>query len=306
MTQRSIRACAPGKINVSLSVGALRSDGYHDLATAFMAVGLFEFVEVTAADDFSVEFHGPISAEDLTTDEDNLALRAARAVAKAGGVETGVSIRIEKHVPIAGGMGGGSADAAATLVACDALWELGLGRDRLYDIAAELGADVPFALIGGVAVGTERGDVLSPALSKGTFHWVLVFSDGELSTPVVFNELDAHRWRTSRDTGITVLEPRVPKEVLQGLRLGDTQMLAEAMQNDLQAAALRLQPRLVGTLELGERLGALAGIVSGSGPTCAFICDDANTAADLVQALESQGIKGHRVSGPVSGAKVMG
>lgn len=288
-----------------LSVGALRSDGYHDLATAFMAVNLFEFVEVTEAERFSVEFQGPVVSDDLSTEDDNLALRAARAIAEVAGIESGVRIRVEKHLPIAGGMAGGSADAAATLVACDALWNLHLGWDRLHEIGAGLGADIPFSLMGGLAVGTDRGDVLSPALCRGSFEWVLVFSDGELSTPVVFNELDAHRWRTSRDTGITVLEPRVPAAVLQALRLGDVQMLAEVMQNDLQAPALRLQPRLVGTLEVGERLGALAGIVSGSGPTCAFLCEDAEAAVDLVKALESQGITGHHVSGPVPGAKVV-
>ncbi|WP_293694979.1 4-(cytidine 5'-diphospho)-2-C-methyl-D-erythritol kinase [uncultured Agrococcus sp.] len=305
MTRRSVRAKAPGKINVYLGVGALRSDGFHDLATAFFSVNLFEFVEVMPTDDFSVSFHGPVSTDDLTTDDDNLAIRAAKALAKAGGIETGVSIRVEKHLPVAGGMAGGSADAAATLVACNELWGLDLGREGLLELGAELGADVPFSLMGGIAIGTGRGDVLSPALNRGSFEWVLVTPGGELSTPVVFNELDAHRWRTSRDTGITVIEPIVPAQVLQALRLGDAQMLAEAMHNDLQAPALKLHPRLVGVLELGERLGALSGLVSGSGPTCALLCEDADAAKQLVKALASHGIQGQRVTGPVSGAKVV-
>lgn len=296
---------APGKINVHLSVGALRSDGYHDLATVFQAVSLYETVEATAADDFSVVFEGPLDTSELSSDGENLAIRAARAVAEAGGVEGGVALRIEKRLPIAGGMAGGSADAAATLVACDELWRLGLGRAKLLEMGAELGADVPFALTGGMAVGTGRGDRLSTLLHRGCFHWVLVFADGELSTPVVFNELDEHRWRTSRDTGIIVLDPTVPTAVMQALRLGDVEMLSDAMHNDLQAAALRLMPRLMGTLELGERLGAAAGIVSGSGPTCAFLCESSEEAEELVRGFAAQGVEGHHVTGPVAGARVV-
>ncbi|MGO3365857.1 4-(cytidine 5'-diphospho)-2-C-methyl-D-erythritol kinase [Agrococcus casei] len=306
MTDRVVRAKAPAKINVFLGVGSLRSDGYHDLSTGFLAVSLFEHVEVRAADDFSVTLDGSIDTSSVPLGESNLAIRAARAVAEACGATGGARIRIEKHVPIAGGMGGGSADAAATLVACNELWNAGLSRDELLALAADLGADVPFALTGGVAMGTGRGDQLSPALHRGKMHWVLVPADGELSTPVVFHELDKRRWSQQGELERNVTQPIVSVGAMQALRLGDVRMLAETMHNDLQAPALRLMPRLVGTLELGERMGALAGIVSGSGPTCAFLCEDEESAVQLVQDFCDQSIRAVHVTGPVAGAKITG
>lgn len=305
VTDRVVRAKAPGKINVFLGVGALRTDGYHDLATGFLAVSLFETVEVRAADTFSLEVSGSLDVSTVPLGETNLAIRAARAVAEALGVDGGAHIRIDKNVPIAGGMGGGSADAAATLIACNELWGGGLSRDRLLELGAELGADVPFALTGGVALGTDRGDNLSPALHKGTMHWVLVPSDGELSTPVVFHELDKQRWKQQGELERVVTQPIVSMGALQALRHGDARMLAETMHNDLQAAALRLMPRLVGTLELGERMGALAGIVSGSGPTCAFLCEDESSARQLVEDFADQSIASVQVTSPVAGARLI-
>lgn len=155
-------------------------------------------------------------------------------------------------------MGGGSADAAATLVACDALWGTELGREELLSLAARLGADVPFALTGGTAIGTGRGDQLSPALAKGTFQWVLVLADFGSSTPDVYRELDRHRDRHAQDIFPAQTQPTVDANVLQALRSGDAQVLAEALSNDLQAPALHLNPSLAGILELGEENGALA------------------------------------------------
>lgn len=300
-----IRAQAPGKINVFLGVGALRSDGYHDLSTGFLAVSLYEYVEVQQADEFSVTLSGSIDVSTVPLGQSNLAVRAARAVAERCGARGGARIHIEKHVPIAGGMGGGSADAAATLVACNALWDAGLSREDLLELGGKLGADVPFALTGGLAVGTGRGDQLSPAMHRGTMHWVLVPADGELSTPVVFHELDKQRWSVHGELERTVTQPIVPVGALQALRLGDVKMLAETMHNDLQAPALRLMPRLVGTLELGERMGALAGIVSGSGPTCAFLCEDAEAAQQLVADFADQSIASVYVTSPAVGAKLI-
>ncbi len=300
-----MRAKAPGKINVYLGVGALQDDGYHDVATAYQAVSLYEFVEATHADDFSVRFSGPIAHDGLSTGADNLAIRAAMALARRGRVSSGVSLSIEKHVPIAGGMGGGSADAAATLVACDELWGLHLGREALHEIAAELGADVPFALAGGTAVGTGRGDRLSPALAKGQFHWVLAYADGGLSTPDVYRALDEHRAVHAADIAPAHDVPTVEARVLQALRAGDASMLADALQNDLQAPALRLMPRLSGTLELGERSGALAGIVSGFGPTVAFLCDDLESAIELQISLSTAQLHAVKVTGPVGGARLV-
>ena len=302
---RVVHAKAPGKINVFMRVGALQDDGYHDVATAYQAVSLYEEVTATEADDFAVRFTGPIDTSGLPTDGSNLAIKAARLLARTTDYRGGVHLEIAKHVPIAGGMGGGSADAAATLVACDHLWGTGLARDDLHELAAELGADVPFALMGGTAVGTGRGDELSPALAKGTFHWLLVLADGGLSTPEVYAELDRHRERHVTDIAPAPSQPTVDIEVLQALRAGDAHQLAEYLHNDLQAPALHLQPELADVLEAGEVAGALAALVSGSGPTVAFLVADADQALDLQVSLSAGGHRVLRATGPVHGARIV-
>ena len=276
---------APGKINVFLKVGALQDDGYHDVAIAYQAVSLSEDVVVTHADDFSVSVSGSVELGRVPLDGSNIA--------------------IEKHVPVTGGMGGGSADAAATLVACDALWGTELPRDEMHELARRLGADVPFALTGGTAIGTGRGDELSPALASGTFQWVLALADFGLSTPAVYRELDAHRERHARDISPADASPSVDTDVLQALRAGDPHMLAAAMHNDLQAPALHLEPGLGDVLELGERNGALAGIVSGSGPTVAFLAADLDAALELQVALSAAQLNVVRATGPVHGARII-
>jgi 4-diphosphocytidyl-2-C-methyl-D-erythritol kinase len=297
---------APGKINVFLAVGDLQDDGYHELATAYQAVSLYEDVRARRADDFSVRVTaGPgVDVSGVPTDESNLAVRAARLLATTTGYRGGVDLSIEKAVPVAGGMGGGSADAAATLLACDALWGTGLGRDDLLKLSAELGADVPFAFAGGTAVGTGRGDELSPALAKGQFQWVLALADFGLSTPTVYRELDEHRLRHSSDIS-PVRQPVVDTGVLQALRAGDAALLADVMHNDLQAPALHLEPGLGRVLELGEGNGALAGIVSGSGPTVAFLAPDLDGALELQIALSAARLTVVRATGPVHGARVI-
>jgi 4-diphosphocytidyl-2-C-methyl-D-erythritol kinase len=304
-TDRVVHVRAPGKINVFMKVGSLLDDGYHEVATAYQAISLYEEVYARPADDFSVRFSGPIDTSGLATDGSNLAIKAARMLARAADYRGGVALEIEKHVPIAGGMGGGSADAAATLVACDHLWGTNVGRDELHELAAQLGADVPFALMGGTAVGTGRGDRLSPALAQGTFHWVLALADDGLSTPQVYAELDRHRERHVHDIAPAPEQPMVDVEVLQALRAGDAHQLAEYLYNDLQAPALHLQPSLAATLELGELQGALAGLVSGSGPTVAFLAADHDSAIDLQVALSASRLTALRATGPVHGARVI-
>lgn len=301
----SVTVRAPGKLNVALLVGALRDDGYHEVATAYQAVSLFEDVRATPATEFSVSFGGPIDTSGLEADDRNLAVRAARLLAAATGYDSGVHLHIDKHVPIAGGMGGGSADAAAALVACDALWQTGLTRDELLGLAARLGADVPFAMQGGTAIGTGRGSELSPALSTGTFHWVLALSDEGMSTPGTYRALDEHRDRHRGDIAPIIDAPVVPEAVLHALRSGDALALADAVRNDLQPAALRLRPDLAHTLEVGERGGALAGIVSGSGPTIAFLVGHVEQAIDLQVTLSAAGTRALRVTGPVPGARIL-
>lgn len=303
--KNSVTVRAPGKINVFFRVGALQPDGYHDVASLYQAVSLFEEVTATEADDFTVRFVGPVDVSGLPTDDTNLVIRAAKLLAERTGYAGGVELTVLKRVPIAGGMGGGSADAAGVLVACDELWGTGLGRSELLAIAAELGADVPFAVEGGTAVGTGRGDELSPALAKGEFHWVLVPSESGLSTPSVYRALDDHREEYLADLGPQPETVKVDTAVLQAVRVGDAGSLAESMHNDLQAASLKLDPRLIRLLELGESRGALAGIVSGSGPTLAFLVAGGQEAAELQAALKREGVSSLTVTGPVHGARIV-
>jgi 4-diphosphocytidyl-2-C-methyl-D-erythritol kinase len=300
-----VHARAPGKVNVFLKVGAVMEDGYHEVATAYQAVSLYEDVRAYPADDFSVEFTGSIDTSGLSTNESNLAIKAARTLARRAGYRGGVRLEIEKHVPIAGGMGGGSADAAATLLACDTLWGTEATKEELLTIAAKLGADVPFSYTGGTAVGTGRGDQLSPALAKGQFHWVFAIAEFGMSTPGVYKELDRHRDRHAQDIFPVSHQPTVDANVLQALRAGDPVMLAESLHNDLQAPALHLAPGLGRVLELGEENGALAGIISGSGPTVAFLAADADSALELQVALSASRLNAVRATGPVHGARLI-
>jgi len=303
----SVRVRAPGKINVFLEVGDVKDDGYHDVATAYQAVSLYEEMTAVEADDITIEVaaRGPVDIAGVPTDDRNLAVRAARLLAETAGIDRGVHLSVVKTVPVAGGMGGGSADAAAALVACDALWGLGMPTSELVRLAARLGADVPFALLGGTAVGTGRGDELSPALARGRFDWVLVPNEVGMSTPVVYGELDAHRERHAVDIGPAPRVPAVAPEVLHALRQGDAEMLAASLRNDLQAPALHLRPDLARVLERGESSGALAGLVSGSGPTLAFLAADEESAIDLQVTLSAAGLVALHVHGPVGGARVL-
>lgn len=301
-----VHARAPGKLNVFLKVGALLEDGYHEVATAYQALSLCEEVRAYPADDFSVTFSGTVDTSGLATDGSNLAIRASTLLARKTGYRHGVRLEIGKHVPVAGGMGGGSADAAATLLACDALWGTDLTREQLLDLAAQLGADVPFAFTGGTAIGTGRGDQLSPALAMGQFQWVLAFADFGMSTPEVYSELDRHRDRHSQDIFPAEVQPRVDANVLQALRAGDPHMLAESLHNDLQAPALHLEPELAAVIELGEENGALAGMISGSGPTVAFLAADLDNALALQIALSAARLNVVRATGPVHGARLVG
>lgn len=299
----SITVRTPAKVNLQLSVGPLRDDGYHDLVTVFHAVSLQDTITATStADGSGIELTmvGE-GAEGLPVDEANLAYRAAELLASDAGIDPDVALDIDKAIPIAGGMAGGSADAAGTLVACDALWRTGYSRDRLAHLAAQLGSDVPFALYGGNAIGRGRGEEITPILGRGRFHWVFALADGGLSTPEVYGKCDELRGDQA------VPEPAVTSELLQALRSGDAQALAGAMHNDLQAAALALRPQLRSLLDSGLEFGALAAIVSGSGPTCAFLVRDDEHALDVAVALTATGscrtVK--RATGPANGAQVM-
>ena len=301
----SVTVRVPGKVNLYLAVGECRDDGYHELTTIFHAVSLLDEVTVRNADVLSLDMSGE-GVESLPTDERNLAWRAAELMAEHVGRSPDVAITVEKSIPVAGGMAGGSADAAAVLVGMNTLWELGVPRRDLHALAAQLGSDVPFALHGGTALGTGRGEELATVLARNTFHWVLAFAAGGLSTPAVFTELD--RLRETADSN-RAEPPRLddPEPVLAALASGDPTQLAPLLGNDLQPAAVSLDPGLRRTLRAGAEAGALAGIVSGSGPTCAFLCASAASAVDIGAQLAGAGVcRTVRVaSGPVHGARVV-
>lgn len=301
VTPGSVTVRVPGKVNLFLAVGDERDDGYHELTTVFHAVSLFDEVVVRAADVLSLEFRGE-GAESLPVDERNLAWQAAVLMAEHAGRAPDVAIAIQKAIPVAGGMAGGSADAAAVLVAMNALWEQGVPRRDLHTLAARLGSDVPFALHGGTALGTGRGEELATVLARNTFHWVLAFADGGLSTPAVFGEIDRLR---ADGGGPARLDD--PEPVLAALAAGDAAQPAPLLGNDLQPAALSLDPGLRRTLRAGKEAGALAGIVSGSGPTCAFLCGSESAAVDVGTELAGAGVcRTVRVaSGPVPGARIV-
>ncbi|MEV8220691.1 4-(cytidine 5'-diphospho)-2-C-methyl-D-erythritol kinase [Microbacterium sp. NPDC077391] len=302
----AVHVRAPGKINVYLGVGPRHDDGYHSLATVFQAVSLYEDVYASAAAGFTLEVDGEVDVSGVPLDDRNLAMRAAKLLAQAAGVDAGVHLRIRKGVPVAGGMGGGSADAAAALVACDALWGTELGAHRLHALAARLGADVPFALHGGTAVGAGRGDELTPALARGRFDWVLVLSEQGLSTPEVYGRLDQLRAQEGVVADDPPMSLDVPLAVLHALRAGDARELAPALLNDLEAAAVIDRPDLGATLIDGIRFGALGGLVSGSGPTIALLCESPEHARAVQDQLLGTGRRALHVHGPVPGARLVG
>jgi 4-diphosphocytidyl-2-C-methyl-D-erythritol kinase len=331
----SVTVRVPAKINLQLAVGPLRPDGYHGLVTVFHAVSLFDDVTVAPAETDSVTVSGE-GAGLVPENGDNLALRAVRALREAladragatgaGGVADvdgsgcaigaaedsavigsapagGVAVTIAKRIPVAGGMAGGSADAAAALVACNELWGAGRSQRELCEVAATVGSDVAFAVLGGTAVGRGRGEFLTPVptATPATYHWVLALADGHLSTPAVFRTLDGQR------QGQEDMEPKLSAELMTALSEGDPAKLGAALSNDLQEPALTLFPALRKTLDAGREAGALGALVSGSGPTCFFLAGSADEATDLAAALSGAGIcrAVATATGPAAGARVV-
>ena len=289
----------PAKVNLELLVGPRRADGYHGLSTVFHAVSLYDDITVSIADEWGVSVSGPLAAG-VPEDGDNLVMRAARLVQARFDVEP-VHISIRKGIPVSGGMAGGSADAAATLVALDHLWGLDLDREEVEELGADLGSDVPFLVAGGTAMGSGRGEMLAPVLARGTYHWVFALAEGGLSTPAVYAECD--RLRGDAD----VPDPVATPALMSALRSGDPRELAPQLSNDLQEAAISLRPDLGEVLAAGMEYGALGGIVSGSGPTTAFLVEDNESGIDLAVALTASGVVRdvRRASGPVHGAHVI-
>ena len=303
MITRGVVVRVPAKINLQLAVGPLGADGFHEVTTVFQAISLFDDVILKHGQEnsgVSITLSGATSNGVPATDE-NLAVRAAKLMAEKYDLSTDLAIHLKKEIPVAGGMAGGSADAAGVIVAMDALFEIGLSRDEMEGIAAQLGSDVPFGISGGISIGRGRGDQLTPALSRGNYHWVLALSSQGLSTPAVYQECDRLR------EGLDIASPQVSDSMMQALRAGDPIALGAALSNDLQAAACSLRPALRLVLDVGRDYGALGSIVSGSGPTVAFLVEDEEKSMDLTVALSSSGVVAGvvRASGPVHGARVI-
>jgi len=292
----AVRAVAPGKINLILRVGPRKTNGYHDLLTCFHAVDVWETVTVTPAESYSVTISGDVNIGEVPLGEDNLVVKAAKLVARELGSDKRVAIHIDKQVPVGGGMGGGSADAAATLIAVNELWEGDLSQARLLALAGELGADVPFLLEGYSQIGRSHGGDLEPLRSQPLW-WVVIPSVENLSTPRVYDTLDQ-----LRGDGPIELPPDVPVSFRMALFDGDARAVSEFLVNDLEAAACSLVPSLVSTLALGRELGALAAMVSGSGPTCVLLAENQGHAKELATLMTERGYHASVVSSPGRGA----
>ena len=303
MPVKKVTVRVPAKINLQLSVGPREADGYHNLVTVFQAISIFDevTVEFTSANSgvtisvIGEQTHG------VPADASNLAIKAVELMAKEYDLEVDAHIEIKKAIPVAGGMAGGSADAAATIIAIDYLYSLGMSREEMIEIASQLGSDVPFMLSGGTAIGTGHGEQLTAALSRGTYHWVLALSTVGLSTPAVYTECDRLR------SGSEIAEPQTNEQLMQALLAADPKAVGRNLVNDLQAAACSLRPALRLVLDVGQEYGALGALVSGSGPTVAFLVSDEEAGLDLAVALTASGVVGSvaRAYGPVHGAKIL-
>ena len=303
MPSNSVTVRVPAKVNLQLSVGPREADGFHNLVSVFQAISIFDDVTVSRGapgSGISISVSGE-QTHGVPADASNLAVKAAQLMIDRFDINSDLQLDVKKSIPVAGGMAGGSADAAATLVALDALFQLELSREELHRLGSELGSDVPFMISGGTAVGQGRGDQLTAALSRGTYHWVLALSSVGLSTPAVYAECDRMR------AELEIAPPQVSDALMQSLLAADAQAVGRALTNDLQSAACSLRPALSLVLEVGRDYGALGAIVSGSGPTVAFLVADEEAGLDLAVALTASGVVGSvaRALGPVAGAKVI-
>jgi 4-diphosphocytidyl-2-C-methyl-D-erythritol kinase len=293
----------PAKVNLQLAVGPREADGFHNLVTVFQAISIYDDVTITKSEPGSgitITITGD-HTHGVPADATNLAVQAAQLIADEYDFVIDVHIEVKKSIPVAGGMAGGSADAAAVIVGLSELYDLDISREESLEFGARLGSDVPFMINGGTAIGQGRGDQLTAALSRGTYHWVLALSSVGLSTPAVYQECDRLR------AGLDIAAPQTSDALMQSLLAADPKAVGIALQNDLQSAACSLRPALTLVLDVGEEYGALGAIVSGSGPTVAFLVENEEQGLDLAVALTSSGVVGNvaRAFGPVPGAKVI-
>jgi len=299
----SVTVRVPAKVNLQLSVGPKEEDGFHGLVSVFQAISIYDDVTITKSDPgngITITVIGD-HTHGVPADSTNLAVKAAELIAGEYDIDMDIHIEIKKLIPVAGGMAGGSADAAAVIVGLDSLFKLGMTREETHEFGSKLGSDVPFMINGGTAIGQGRGDQLTAALSRGTYHWVLALSTVGLSTPAVYTECDRLR------AGSDIAAPQTSDQLMQALLAADPKAVGAALHNDLQMAACSLRPALDLVLEVGRDYGALGAIVSGSGPTVAFLVNDEEQGLDLAVALTASGVVGSvaRAYGPVHGARVI-
>jgi 4-diphosphocytidyl-2-C-methyl-D-erythritol kinase len=299
----SVTVRVPAKVNLQLAVGPREADGFHNLVTVFQAISIYDDVTITkttSGSGITIAITGD-HTHGVPADSTNLAVKAAQLIADDYDFAVDIHIDIVKSIPVAGGMAGGSADAAAVIVGLNDLYNLEMSREEMLEFGAQLGSDVPFMITGGTAIGQGRGDQLTAALSRGTYHWVLALSTVGLSTPAVYQECDRLR------AGLDIAAPQTSDALMQSLLAADPKAVGLSLQNDLQSAACSLRPALTLVLDVGEEYGALGAIVSGSGPTVAFLVGDEEQGLDLAVALSSSGVVGSvaRAYGPVHGAKVI-
>jgi 4-diphosphocytidyl-2-C-methyl-D-erythritol kinase len=303
MPVKSVTVRVPAKVNLQLSVGPKEADGYHNLVSVFQAISIFDDIIIKLGEPGSgltISVAGD-QTHGVPADANNLAAKAVSLISKEYDLTVDAHIEIKKSIPVAGGMAGGSADAAGTIIGIDYLYSLDMTREEMTEIAAKIGSDVPFMLSGGTAIGTGHGDQLTAALSRGTYHWVLAVSTVGLSTPAVYAECDRLRGE------LEIVEPQTNEALMQSLLAADAPGVGAALVNDLQLAACSLRPAIRLVLDVGQEYGALGAIVSGSGPTVAFLVADQDSGLDLAVALTSSGVVGSVVQayGPVAGAKVI-
>jgi 4-diphosphocytidyl-2-C-methyl-D-erythritol kinase len=303
MPVKSVTVRVPAKVNLQLSVGPKEADGYHNLVSVFQAISIFDDIIIKLGEPGSgltISVVGD-QTHGVPADANNLAAKAVSLISKEYDLTVDAHIEIKKSIPVAGGMAGGSADAAGTIIGIDYLYSLDMTREEMTEIAAKIGSDVPFMLSGGTAIGTGHGDQLTAALSRGTYHWVLAVSTVGLSTPAVYAECDRLRGE------LEIVEPQTNEALMQSLLAADAPGVGAALVNDLQLAACSLRPAIRLVLDVGQEYGALGAIVSGSGPTVAFLVADQDSGLDLAVALTSSGVVGSVVQayGPVAGAKVI-
>jgi len=303
MPVKSVTVRVPAKVNLQLSVGPKEADGYHNLVSVFQAISIFDDITIKLGEPGSgltISISGD-QTHGVPADANNLAAKAVALISKEYDLTVDAHVEIKKSIPVAGGMAGGSADAAGAILGIDYLYSLDMTREEMIEIASKIGSDVPFMLSGGTAIGTGHGDQLTAALSRGTYHWVLALSTVGLSTPAVYAECDRLRGE------LEIVEPQTHEGLMQALLGADAPGVGAALVNDLQLAACSLRPAIRLVLDVGQEYGALGAIVSGSGPTVAFLVADQDSGLDLAVALTSSGVVGSvaQAYGPVAGAKVI-